>query len=59
MDVIRHIILGLVFVTLGFAAFAVNMGFDPLWRMGSIMAVGTVAIVGAAIFLWSALKPRG
>ena len=56
MDVARHIILGLVFITLGFAAFAANAGLDPLWRLSSVVAVGSVASVGAVVFLASAFR---
>lgn len=58
MDAARNIILGLVFVTMGFAGYAINAKLDPLWQMGSVVAAGTVASVGAVVFLWSALKRR-
>ena len=56
MDVARNIILGLLFISLGFAAFATNAGLDPLWRLGSIVAVGTTACVGSVLFFLSALR---
>ena len=58
MDVIRNIILGLLFVSLGFAAFATNAGLDPLWRLGSVVAVGSVACVGSVVFFLSAFRGR-
>ncbi|MBA2587746.1 MAG: hypothetical protein H0U98_03880 [Alphaproteobacteria bacterium] len=58
MDVARNIILGLLFISLGFAAFAANMGFDPLWRLGSVVAVGTMACVGSVMFFLSAFRRR-
>ena len=58
MDVIRNIILGLLFVSLGFAAFATNAGLDPLWRLGSVAAVGSVACVGSVVFFLSAFRGR-
>ena len=56
MDVARNIILGLLFVSLGFAAFATNMGFDPLIRLGSIVAVGIAASTGSVMFFVSAFR---
>ena len=58
MDVARHIILGLLFITMGLAAYAVNAQLDPLWRLGSLVAAGTVASVGSLVFFYSALKGR-
>ena len=58
MDVARNIVLGLLFISLGFAAFAANMGFDPLWRLGSVVAVGCVATAGSALFFVSAFRRR-
>ena len=58
MDVTRNIILGLLFISLGFAAFAANMGLDPLWRLGSVAAVGTVACAGSMVFFWLAFRRR-
>ena len=43
MDVARNIILGLLFVSLGFAAFATNAGLDPLLRFVSVLTVGITA----------------
>jgi hypothetical protein len=56
MDVARNIVLGLLFVSLGFAAFANNAVLDPLIRFVSIMTVGIVACVGSALFFMSALR---
>ncbi len=56
MDAARNIILGLVFISLGFAAYAANAQLHPLWRLGSVVAVGSVASVGALVFLWSAFR---
>lgn len=58
MDVARNIILGLLFVSLGFAAFATNAGLDPLLRFVSIVAVGTTASIGSLVFLLSAFRRR-
>jgi predicted exporter len=58
MDIIRNIILGLLFVSLGFAAFATNMGFDPVVRLGSVAAVGIAASVGSVVFFVSAFRGR-
>jgi hypothetical protein len=58
MDVARNIILGLLFVSLGFAAFATNAGLDPLIRFVSIVTVGLVACVGSALFFMSAFRRR-
>jgi hypothetical protein len=58
MDVARNIILGLLFVSLGFAAFASNAGLDPLVRFVSVVAVGITASVGSAVFFMSAFRRR-
>ena len=58
MDVARNIILGLLFVSLGFAAFATNAGLDPLLRFVSVLTVGIVASVGSVVFLLSAFRRR-
>lgn len=58
MDAARHIILGLLFITIGFAAYATNAQLDPLWRLGSVVACGTVASAGSVVFFWSAFKRR-
>jgi hypothetical protein len=59
MDAARNIVLGLLFISMGFAAFAVNMGLDPLWRLSSIVAVGSVACVGSVLFFVLAFRRRG
>ena len=58
MDVARNIILGLLFVSLGFAAFATNAGLDPLLRFVSVMTVGIVASMGSVVFFISAFRRR-
>lgn len=58
MDVARNIILGLLFVSLGFAAFATNAGLDPLLRFVSVLTVGITASVGSVVFFLSAFRRR-
>lgn len=58
MDVARNIILGLLFVSLGFAAFANIAGLDPLLRFVSVTTVGITASVGSVVFLLSAFRRR-
>ena len=58
MDVARNIILGLLFVSLGFAAFATNAGLDPLLRFVSVLTVGITASVGSVVFFLSAFHRR-
>ena len=58
MDVARNIILGLLFVSLGFAAFATNAGLDPLLRFVSVLTVGITASIGSVVFFLSAFRRR-
>jgi hypothetical protein len=58
MDAARHIILGLVFIALGFAAFATNAQLDAVWRLGSVAAVGSIATAGSVAFFVLAFRRR-
>lgn len=58
MDVARNIILGLLFVSLGYAAFASIAGLDPLLRYVSVMTVGITASIGSVVFFISAFRRR-
>jgi hypothetical protein len=50
MSPLQNFVIGLVLATIGAAAFLQVAHVDPAWRLISIVAVGVVAGVGAAIF---------
>lgn len=56
MGVGRNIILGLLFVSLGFAAFANIAALDPLLRFVTVVTVGITASVGSVVFFMSAFR---
>lgn len=58
MDVVRNIILGLLFVALGFAAYATNAQLDPVWRTSSVIACGIVGSIGSVVFFYLAFRRR-
>lgn len=56
LDILKTVAIALILLVIGVAGFVTLNPFDPVLKFASVIALGVVALAGALIFFYSALK---